>query len=148
MKHGIVAVFMGALLLMGHGLRAEEGIRKFFEPSQADYDCCYKAIRAQQTAYFTAKNAKQWDLARSLALFHYVRAWLYNNQANAMISTKEGWNSIPKLNEALWLLAQGHAELEKEKGFKKYAGACWAKLEANRMAIEDQIQSLEKRSKK
>lgn len=89
---------------------------KFFEPTAKQSAQDWKAIRAQHKAYNTAKEAGNWAKARELALFHFTRAWAYNNEAFDLVLP--GWNDPDKLAEAaaLYEKALEECDLAQAKG--------------------------------
>lgn len=127
------------------------GAQAFLEPSQADSDCCSVAIKAQQAAYVSARDGKRWEEAHKLALFYFVRAWLYNNEAFEILQSKEGWTNISELKRAQDLYDKADEELAiavKQKHHMAQVRDCSDKVARNRMLIGPQIKALlEKASK-
>lgn len=94
---------------------ASEG-NVFFEPTAEQSAQEWKAIKVQYDAYLDAKKSGDWVKARELALFHYVKAWVYNNEAYALL--KAGNLDAEKLNTIvnLYQNAIEQCNLAKEKG--------------------------------
>lgn len=91
---------------------------KFFEPTQQDFNCCSQAIVDQQDAYYTAKEAGDYEQAVDNALFYWTRAWAHFNKGIDTITKSGAFGSKDKLNEAISYmdLASADALKAKEKG--------------------------------
>lgn len=96
-----------ALALCAQTAMADEKIEsvKFFEPTQQDYNCCSKDIKAQQHRYQVAKDQKHWQDAADNALFYWTRAWVHFNWAVATAYSKTGWKDEAALKDALSFLS-------------------------------------------
>lgn len=117
--------------------------RAFFEPTQADYDCCNSEIMAQQERYYEAKNKGDYDEAVVNALFYWTRAWLHFNEAVKVGVVGGQWSlDADELNKALGLLDKAGADAKAAAG----AGTskdCLAKVRANRATIKGHLKYLE-----
>lgn len=112
----------------------------YFEPTQADYDCCSKAIMAQQEAYRAAKKAGDYETAVSLAVTHNTRAWLHFNKAMKVAKAKGAFKDAEALIEALAYLNEAEKDaLASDKG-----EACLEKVLKNKAIIVDKLAKLRK----
>lgn len=113
-----------------------------FEPTQADWNCCAKAIVAQQSEYVTAKKAKEYHKAHKLALWHFQRAWLSNNEAHDIIVKNQKDIDISELKQAQGFLALAnlHILAAIEAGHHMdEVDACAAKVTSNLTASDKLI---------
>lgn len=118
---------------------------RYFEPTQADYDCCHVAVKAQQAAYVKARDLKDWATAQYNALFWFAKAWLSFNQAMSIVQSVDGWNSEVALNEALLHLKDADTYISKARAVKHHKAEwtdCETKVSHNREIIEKQIASI------
>jgi len=89
-----------------------------FEPTAKESARDWKALRSQHEAYLEAKAEKNWDKARELALFHFTRAWLYNNEAFELLNSEGAWKDKAELGrvQALYEKALKECDLAEAKG--------------------------------
>lgn len=131
---------------------------KYFEPTVDEWNCCAKDIRAQQARYAAARDKKDYEGARAEAIWNFQIAWQYNNEANALLSSKAIWEDKEKIKDAIALLDKAEASLEADAKLKEHADdkraihardivKCQEKIDANRKAANDQIKALEKAGK-
>ena len=114
---------------------------KFFEPTQEDWNTSAPAIVAQQAKYVAAKDAKDYPLARGLALWHFQIMWLYFNEGIALFNEANGNVSVLKEAQNLFAAARDQAGKAKEAGHKKKEWtACLNLLDANEKSIEKEIE--------
>jgi hypothetical protein len=117
----------------------------YFEPTQADKDCCASAILAQQENYRLAVSQKNYRMARASALFHFTKAWVWFNEAMSIAQTEEGWMNVSELKKAQDMLINAGsaiAEAEKAGHHASSVSACKALVTSNRERIEEQIAAL------
>lgn len=146
MKKWILSV-LGILALAGmlqagdgRGMGSEHG--HFMEPTQADYDCCYVTIAQQQANYEAAKAKGQFDGMVDYAMFHWVKAWVYNNGALARIENSQKHLVKADLTEALGFLDKADAEIALAKPTSQ-TKACSAKVKKNRSAAKELLNKIE-----
>lgn len=110
-------LMLAALLLVPMFAHADDLVHevtisgtKFFEPTQADYNCCAKAIKVQQKMYQSAKEDKRWNETVDLALFHWTKAWAYFNWSMDTATSDAAWNDEVTLKDALDLMSLAATE--------------------------------------
>ena len=91
---------------------------KFFEPTVEQSSQDWEAIKVQHKAYLEAKEAGDWVKARELALFHFTRAWAYNNEAFELVLP--GWNDPDKLAAAVALYEKALEECDLAQAKGRY----------------------------
>lgn len=116
----------------GNTVAAVSETQHFFNPTTADYNAHSKEILAQQAAYVTAKEAKDWSKARSLALFEWVQAWCWFNEA--MGHADHSWND----KEALTTMKSLFDSAEASHPTKD----CLRKIQKNRAWVEARLLQL------
>ncbi len=144
-----ILIMMVAMVMTG-GLGAGEydttsGVMKlekvYFEPTQDDCNCCWREIEDQVKAYQEAKAAGDFEGARENALFHFQKAWLWNNQAYAYIQIgylQYDQDGLERAKE--WLLnAIKEAEAETLPKYKAEAAQAKAKAMNNLEFIEKHL---------
>jgi hypothetical protein len=126
---------------------AEEKL--FFEPTQADFDASWKEIGQQDKLHKAAKKSGNYGEARRLAMFHIQLAWLWHNEALAIIMTKAGWCDKAELQRALDLWEKAETEIgnavakNSHVDGPKGAKACSALVARNSVLAKKQIEALE-----
>ena len=123
--------------------KSEVGL--YFEPTQADADCCHVQITAQQNEYIAAKNKGDYIETRRLALFHFTRAWAWFNEAMSIAQSEEGWMNVTELKKAQGLVANAIADLEQAKLKGHHMSSvkvCEALCLSNQVRIDEQITAL------
>lgn len=137
----LVLVFLMALASFAGA--ADQYDKLYFEPTQADFDCCHKAIGKQQKEYKAAKKAGDYDKAVELSLSYWTRAWLHFNKG--MDTAKGAGKDKTSLQEALNYLSLSEADATRSSDSR--AAECLEKIAKNRRLIQAKISKLEKASK-
>ena len=120
--------------------QSAEEPKHFFEPTQADYDCCNSAIMAQQSRYAVAKSNSDYEKALKEALFNWTTAWLHFNKAMDVAQGEGAWNNAATLTSALGYLDKAEASAKLAKG--KEAKAVLAKVAKNRKWISERLEKI------
>jgi hypothetical protein len=68
----------------------------FFEPTAEESAKNHVALKAQYDRYREARAAKDWPKVRELALFHFTRAWAFNNEAFELLQNSNDGASLLK----------------------------------------------------
>lgn len=125
-----------------------DGRKLFFEPTQADYDCCAAAIHEQQHAYEKAKIDGNYAVAIENSLFSYQEAWLHFNLAMSKYAADEKgfYNDESRLKGLLVLLDRAEEAIANDPKHKE-AIKCKKLVKRNRVWIEKRIAELAAASK-
>ena len=127
----------------GRGMGSEHG--HFMEPTQADYDCCYVTIAQQQANYEAAKAKGQFDGMVDYAMFHWVLAWVYNNEAHRIFLQAD--HTAADIDRGIELCGLADAQLHLSQSTDQ-TKACAKALKSNREWFETNKKQFETGSKK
>ena len=97
----------------------------YFKPTQDEYNCCHRGIADQMDRYRQAKEAGDLETALANALFHFQKAWLWNNAAFEYLSSQDKLleGNLEKCRD--WLeQAIKEADAEKLPRYQDQAAAC------------------------
>jgi hypothetical protein len=131
------------LLALASFASADQYDKLYFEPTQADFDCCHKAIGKQQKEYKAAKKAGDYDKSVELSLSYWTRAWLHFNKG--MATAKGAGKDEAALQEALNYLS--FAEADATRSSDSRSSEILEKVSKNRKLIQAKVSKLEKASK-
>jgi len=99
----------------------------YFEPTQDEYDCCHRGISDQMDRYREAKEIGDFDTALANTLFHFQKAWLWNNLAWAYLSSmKPASYTQGNLEKCIFWLKNAikEANIEKLPRYQAEASKC------------------------
>ncbi len=120
---------------------------KYFEPTPEQSKHEHKAIFAQYEAYKEARAAKNWEKVRELALFHFIIAWSYNNEALELLAEDGAYDNADVLNKAEMLFTQAISSADAAISADSYtdqAKDCKAKADASRETVRAALKKLSK----
>lgn len=120
---------------------------KYFEPTEEQSRIEHKAIYAQYQAYKQARAEKNWEKVRELALFHFIIAWSYNNEAVELLAENGAYSNVDLLNKAEQLLTQAISSADaaiQADSYTDQAKDCKAKAESSRKVVRNRLAKLNK----
>ncbi len=122
----------------------------YFEPGQTEYNCCATAIKAQQAVYEKANSAFKassgsdevaMKTALDNALRVYARVWIYNNAADFIMESVDGWDgdALVKVGD---YLDKAEAEIKLLPATEKRGGGAVAMVAKNRDHLNTRLEKL------
>ena len=139
----LVLAFVGMAGSTAFAAETDKGL--IFEPTAEQSAQDWKAIKAQQDLYLEAKGKADWTLVRKYALFHFTRAWAYNNEA--FERAVGAWDDADTLKaaKALYEKALAECDLAEAKGrYLSEVADCRKKASRTLASVNRRLGELEK----